>query len=333
MFDVLGLDVTAENVYRVMLSSPESSIDDISERLNLDKQQILLALDRLTELSLLRPSWDVAGGNRVISPEVGLHALLAKRQSDLLQSQQRLEQSRAAVEGLIADSATFLHRPDPDVERLEGIGAVRERLVALAREVKEEVAALQPGGPQSANSIASAEPVDEELLGRGVRMFTVYLVSMRSHPPTTAYARFLNRLGGQVRLVPSLPVRMILFDRSTAVLPIDARRSNVGVIIVRNSGTLAALCALFDQIWADAIPFGQTSPRNDHNLTPQEYEVLRFLAQGLTDGAIASRLGVSVRTSSRIAAHLMTLLDARSRFQAGSRASELGWLTDLDLAQ
>jgi DNA-binding NarL/FixJ family response regulator len=41
---------------------------------------------------------------------------------------------------------------------------------------------------------------------------------------------------------------------------------------------------------------------------------------------VARKLGISVRTSRRITAELMTQLGARSRFQAGVIAGEQGWL-------
>jgi DNA-binding NarL/FixJ family response regulator len=61
-------------------------------------------------------------------------------------------------------------------------------------------------------------------------------------------------------------------------------------------------------------------------MPPQERAVLRMLAQGYTDEAIAKRLGVSPRTARRIAANLMERLDARSRFEAGVHAVQDGWL-------
>jgi DNA-binding NarL/FixJ family response regulator len=50
------------------------------------------------------------------------------------------------------------------------------------------------------------------------------------------------------------------------------------------------------------------------------------LAEGHTDEAIAKRLGVSHRTARRIASDLMDRLGARSRFEAGVRAVQQGWL-------
>lgn len=61
-------------------------------------------------------------------------------------------------------------------------------------------------------------------------------------------------------------------------------------------------------------------------LTAQQVAAVRLLSEGHTDDAIAKRLGVSSRTARRIANELMERLGARSRFEAGVRAVQEGWL-------
>jgi DNA-binding CsgD family transcriptional regulator len=56
-------------------------------------------------------------------------------------------------------------------------------------------------------------------------------------------------------------------------------------------------------------------------------EILRLMAAGLTDEAIASRLGISARSARRHIAAIMDALGAVSRFQAGAEAARRGWLT------
>lgn len=63
-------------------------------------------------------------------------------------------------------------------------------------------------------------------------------------------------------------------------------------------------------------------------ITPGEKALLGLLDTGLTDEAAARQLGVSVRTVRRQMAALMGKLGASSRFQAGHKAAERGWLSD-----
>ncbi|MFE3994884.1 response regulator transcription factor [Streptomyces goshikiensis] len=79
-------------------------------------------------------------------------------------------------------------------------------------------------------------------------------------------------------------------------------------------------------VWAGARTLGASEERDEGGLSSQERTVIRLLAQGLTDEAIAKRLAVSPRTARRLANGLMERLDAASRFEFGVRAVQRGWL-------
>jgi hypothetical protein len=152
---------------------------------------------------------------------------------------------------------------------------------------------LAPGGAQSEASMEAAKPQDQALLERGVRMRTLYLDSVRNSQATVAYANWLTELNGEVRTTPSLPIRLMVLDRRTAIVPTDEENSGAGALMLSGSGTVTALCALFDAIWDSAVPLGGASSRereDDRGLSPQESEALRLLGQGLTDDAVAKRL-------------------------------------------
>ena len=70
----------------------------------------------------------------------------------------------------------------------------------------------------------------------------------------------------------------------------------------------------------------ERNPRRPGLTTADERALLKLLAAGLTDEAVARRLGRSVRTTRSQVAALMVKLGASSRFQAGHKAAERGWL-------
>jgi DNA-binding CsgD family transcriptional regulator len=212
------------------------------------------------------------------------------------------------------------------VEQLVGLDRIRDRLVGLTRDMREEVMTFSPDGAQKPENIEAAKPLNEELLERGIRMRTVYLDSVRNSPHTVEYVNWLAERGGQVRTVPSLPTRMIVVDRSTAVIPVNGDDTAAAAVVLTGHGTLTALCALFENVWAGAQPLGEAAARDGHGLSPQESAAVKLLADGHTDEAIAKRLGVSPRTARRLATDLMERLGARSRFEAGVRAVQQGWL-------
>jgi DNA-binding CsgD family transcriptional regulator len=60
------------------------------------------------------------------------------------------------------------------------------------------------------------------------------------------------------------------------------------------------------------------------HLTPRQFEALRLLAEGLSTGQIAERLGVSRETARGHIRRLLAALDAHSRLEAVARGRERG---------
>ncbi|MFF3005287.1 LuxR C-terminal-related transcriptional regulator [Kitasatospora sp. NPDC057940] len=327
MLTALGLDAVSESVYRSMLAHPGDGVRALAERLGRSEEEVRRCLDLLSELALIRPSYEREGELRAVSPQVGMELLMARQQADLAAQQLRIEASRAAAAQLIAEYADL--RPAAShagVEQLVGLDQIRDRIASLARGLATEIMTFAPGGGHSPESIEASRPHDRDLLDRGVRMRTVYLDSVRNSQPTVAYVGWLAELGGEVRTVPELPTRMIIFDRATALIPVSGDDTRAGAVVLTGHGTLVALCALFEHVWGQARELGPSVVRDEGGLSAQEATVVRLLAQGLTDEAIAKRLGVSSRTARRVATDLMERLGARSRFEFGMRAVQNGWL-------
>ncbi|MFJ6540938.1 helix-turn-helix domain-containing protein [Streptomyces sp. NPDC091385] len=326
MLTALGLDPVAEAVYRAMLAQRANGVAELAARLELAADDVRRALDRLSELSLVRHSHETPDALHAVSPEVGLELLLARQQAEVAAQQQRVATSRAAAAQLIAEHAALRPFAAPGVEQLTGIDEIRDRLARLTRQVVGEVMTLAPDGEHTPQSIAAARPLNSSLLERGVRLRTVYLESVRNSPHTQEYLEWLSGRGGEIRTTATLPTRLIIIDRKHAVIPLSSDDSAAGAMVLSGQGTLTALCALFDGIWQSAKPLGENGRRGPEGLTDTEEAALKLLADGHTDEAIAKRLGVSHRTARRIATGLMHRLDARSRFEAGVRAAQRGWL-------
>ncbi|WP_242513940.1 response regulator transcription factor [Streptomyces leeuwenhoekii] len=75
------------------------------------------------------------------------------------------------------------------------------------------------------------------------------------------------------------------------------------------------------------MPLGADHRRQgDDGVSASDRELLRLLASGLTGEGAGKRLGISVRTVRRQMAALMERLNATSRFEAGLKAAQRGWL-------
>ncbi len=74
-------------------------------------------------------------------------------------------------------------------------------------------------------------------------------------------------------------------------------------------------------------PAGKPVGLDAAGLTDREAEVLRLIAQGLTNAEIAAQLIISPETVKTHVAHVLTKLDARDRTQAVIRAYQTGFIT------
>jgi DNA-binding CsgD family transcriptional regulator/sugar-specific transcriptional regulator TrmB len=332
MLEALGLNPTTESVYRAILEIPDADIGYLTRHLGIDKAQLLDALDDLARMSLLHRSLDDPETVRLIDPEVGLAALVARQHADVARRQQEIEESRAAFRTLLTAHAERQPKtPEPGVERLIGIDAIRARLQGLAESCAWEACSFMPGEAQSASSLAASRALDADAIERGVRLRTIYLDSVRNDPATREYAQWLGELGSEVHTAPTLPLRMLIIDRQIALVPMNTDNSGEMALAISGTGVVTALYALFNGVWKESRPFGSARRRDDEGLSAQEKQVLALLGEGYTDEVIARRLGISVRTARRVAAGLLTRLGARSRFQAGVLAVARSWLTPDDL--
>ena len=325
MLKPFGVDDTAETVYRTMVTHREWGIRQVAGTLGMSEQDVRSALDRLADLALVRQSLEHPGTLRPVDPEFGLLSLVQTRQAELHRSQQELAESHAAVSELISTLQTAA--PRVEIDQLIGIDEIQSRIEVLANRATTECLSFMPAGAQTPESIAAATPLNDTALGRGVAIRTIYLDSLRNDPPTFRYATWLTGRGGEVRTRPTLPARLLVVDREIALLPLDLEQSRAGAIQLTTRSVVLMLAAFFDQLWLGATPFGTEQPRDDAGVTGQERGLLTLLSQGLTDEVAARRLGLSLRTVRRIMADLMDRLGAKSRFEAGMRASERGWLS------
>lgn len=334
MLGLLGLPSHVSEMYRSMLRNPDCSLDELATLLGWSRESVRSALDECVRLSLVKPSWSAPENLRAVTPEVALEALLARQENDLLERQQQLADARTEVARFVDDySAAQQELRGAVIERLSNLDEIRIRIEELTQKCGTELLTFAAGGPQSEDSRQASRPLSADLAARGVVMRSIYLDSVHNDPATVEHLRWLRAHGDDVRITASLPCRMLVFDRAYGVLPTDPDDSAAGALVLQGHGVIVALCELFERVWESAIPFGgrlHHGERADGELLPQEKAILRLLGEGLTDEVVARKLGVSVRTERRITAELMSRLGARSRFQAGLRAAQLGWVAEAE---
>jgi len=324
MLQPFGLDETAQAVYRFVLTRQGCEVAEVVALLDIPEGSVRDAIARLSELCLLRTSSDSLLPG---SPSIALNSLLERQQADLLRKQQEFAATRAAANRLIAEYDEVCGAGiRNEWERLDGIAAVHARSGVLARQSRIECLSLLPGGSQSLDGLDARRALDSELLQNGAAVWTVYQDCAFNDRQSVRYAEWLTASGGEVRTAPTLPTWMLVFDRTTALLPVSPESGHCSAFQVAGAGVVTALVALFEQVWTAATPLGEQRCPGDGGPSNMERELLRLLSQGLTDEAVCKKLGIGLRTARRMVADLMAKLDARSRFEAGANAVARGWL-------
>ncbi|GIF96877.1 hypothetical protein Cci01nite_19710 [Catellatospora citrea] len=324
LLEALGASPAAADVYRTMLVQPTAGVAEIAAALGMGTQAVRAALDELADLTLLRPVAGRPGQMRAVSPTVALNALLEQAQVGVQLRQRQIEDTRDAIASMLDQQA---RRADAEpVVRFIGLEAVRTRLEELAVSVKHEVVSFNPNAAQTPDAKDASSPLNQQVLERGVRIRAIYQDSFRNNVQMLAYANWFTQLGGELRCMPIVPALMVIYDAEVALVPIDVTDSKQGALEIRSLGLVAILHAYFQQAWAAATEFGDRTVPEDDELIPLESQLLRLLANGQTDEAVGRDLSLSTRTVRRMMANLMTRLNARSRFQAGIKAAERGWL-------
>ncbi|AXG82738.1 LuxR family transcriptional regulator [Streptomyces paludis] len=209
-----------------------------------------------------------------------------------------------------------IHRRSADsgaVEVVKTRGRVMLLIQDAAARCTEEALTVQPGGARPAGHLERALPRDLEMLGRGVRLRTLYQHTARYSPGTQEYVREVSAAGGEVRTLSELFGKMLVFDRSTAFLPVWDNPD--AAVVLREPSAVAFLRSVFATAWGLAEPF--SASYTAATTTQLRDAIAGQLVEGAKDEVIARKLGMSLRTCRRHIAELMEELGADSRFQAG----------------
>ncbi|MER7671019.1 LuxR family transcriptional regulator [Kitasatospora sp. NPDC096128] len=199
---------------------------------------------------------------------------------------------------------------------VEGHVHIRQRISQLVSDCRSEVLTAQPGH-RPADTLQVALDQDVQLLQRGCSLRTIYQPVALVEPAALAYAEKVTRHGSQIRVLDEPFQRLIVFDRSVAV--ISANDDNSTAAFISDPATLAFLIGGFERDWARADTAEAAAALGHGPARTIPDRVGRLLARGLTQRAVATRLGLSERT---VAGHISRLRDrygAQTLFQ-------LGWL-------
>jgi DNA-binding CsgD family transcriptional regulator/DNA-binding MarR family transcriptional regulator len=322
MFEPLGLDETAIAVYRTLLTAPRLTPQGLTVATGLNPAQVLAVLDLLEEKGFLRRSHNDPGELRTESPLVAFERLIGRHEEALHRSQEQLSSMRAGSAELVEEYHRVLERTRlGQIEHIVETDEIVARVLELGQNVERSVDTLLTSTP-TRHQLDQAMSDEGAMLGRGVRLRSIYPAAARHDDGVVEYAGWLQGRGGAARTVLSVPNQTMLYDGEVAVLMFNHADFTRGAIVLSAPGAVVALQSLFDLLWESGTDL--VEPPSMEELRPEERELLQLLGRGMKDEAVARALGISIRTVRRMINILSERLDAPSRFTLGARAHERG---------
>lgn len=282
------------------------------------------ALDRLLDMGLATQEADEVVRRDKHDELAALH----DRRCSIAETAVKADQSVAGdlIRYLLADvpqESMWAVAGDDDAVEVEFLRMSRQARVALNA---YPVTRLPVTVDDSARMAAS----DIELMAEvGFRPAGFDIVDKRRlHDPAERFyfTVLSTTVGADISHADRVPLRVSVIDGASLVLPIDPENHVRGFRVTRDAtavdratsyllGTRQSACALRTQ--ERPVP-----------LRPALRSVVRLMAAGEKDEAIARKLHVSDRTVRRLVAELLEIAGVDSRFQLALEAARRGWLDD-----
>ncbi|MGW7349949.1 helix-turn-helix transcriptional regulator [Streptomyces sp. NPDC054784] len=350
MWSAVGVTEFEERVYREALRHPGAGPERWAHGVGESEPRVRRALARLAELGLveLPRTPDRTDGTETAASTAGaLPSAESVRSADITaldprvairdlirRHERQFDQLTALAGGELAreyDEARLHTEPSRLLEVVVGGTEHSVRLRQLYAVAEHEVCVLDTAPYVVDPALHSA--YESEAMRRGVAFRTVYAIGGLEDPERLAQARRMASFGERGRVLPAVPLKLVLVDGRTAMVPLTRPEYGAGAsaALVHHSALTDALGAVFETLWRGAAPLGTTgsgvpSATASGELTGTEREILTLLAAGLSDIAITRQLGLSVRTLRRRIGDLQERLGANGRFQAGVLAARRGWI-------
>ncbi|MCH0538542.1 helix-turn-helix transcriptional regulator [Streptomyces sp. MUM 203J] len=305
----------ADRLYCFLTENPGATPESAAGALGLPVAAIGDAVRSLRELGLLTNG--PSGAESLVCYPVDFARLKVVNplQQELNRVQGMIDRLRADLTEL--DNSAPRAPCGPVLQVVPELSDVRRLITGLAGDCQEEVLASQPGGARAEEVLEESMERTVALLERGVAMRTLYQHTARFSGVTTSYVERVTPLGAEVRTLPGGFPRCIVFDRTTAIMPLLG--SNDGAVVVADAHVVGFILEAFNRAWGAASPFSPEGGRPDREAATSEVRrmIVALLLQGESDKRIAQVMGISLRNCQRHISNIMKGIGARNRLHAG----------------
>jgi sugar-specific transcriptional regulator TrmB len=310
MLQPLGISADAEAVYVALAPVGSASPEELAELSILPLRTIEAALEELGRLGL---ATELSRGLWRTLPMPGVvKALRAQKMSEL-------EMATVAADSLHSHLLAASQSQTDDVRIVVGREAIVAEMGEICGAAQKEICVFDKP-PYVETRAATEEALSEEApewqaLERGARLRCIY------HPGFDAdrlKELTLFTLKGEESRTAPLPMKLIMVDRQVAMIPSMQSYMpghELRMSVVRHELLVEALQWLFEAVWDTAVPIKAST---FFDTDPRRQMLMSLLMTGSTDQAIASNLGINVRSVRRWISELMEELGVSTRLQLGA---------------
>lgn len=299
VLEALGVCSEDEQLYRVLLARPEATATDLVADTGWATARVTRHLRSILSLGLASRTSGRPARYTPAVPEAAVELLALRKQEAIVQ---------ARMNAAVLTEEFRSKREAGPFTVIRGQQAMAQRFYQAQQTAQSEVLVLD----KPPFVVLPIEP----RRACGVTYRTIYDMASLVEPAELAAAR---TAGPSCRMLRGVPLKLVVADRRTGLVQTGQELIEIGP-----SSLLDALLRLFELLWQQATSLSPSS--SEGPLSFEDQQLLALAAAGLTDQAIARRLGVAQRTVERRMQRILKALDATTRFQAGLRAGQRGLL-------
>ena len=341
---IAGLSELDEQIYLFVVHRGSKQVGYVVERCAIDATEASTRLEALRARGLITRGQNAQDAYAPVDPRHVLGAI-----TDRLTDQVSRIREHIPVLSSQYDRTVAQEHGAPESWIVSDAATVASWYVRMQHQATSEI--MMFDRPPYVSS--PLEPLEVGIMGTGVRWRGLYTAESFSRPGAWEETLRLSESGEESRIVPQLPVKLVIVDRSIALVSLSLDGVRTDALVTQSPPMIDMLSDMYEHHWARGLPLTNSSSKDElltaladtpaattrpdrqdrqdrrpesRPPTAEEQAIIALIGAGLTDDAIADRLGIAVRSLRRRSQKLMAELGASNRFQAGVEAARRGWV-------
>ena len=240
----LGLSSYEATVYEALIRVRKARVQELAKMTPVPRPQIYVALGKLMDKGLANEGRGRVSSYSVVPPEVAFEDILRGEEQALA----------GKVEGVRRLGEVFGMEDKDEVpydfiEVLKG-RQVRRSITELTQGAEEEVLVFFKQAEERGDAeLDDAAGEETAVLAKRVKVRCLYERSVLRNAKVVSLLRKLVKRGEKGRVVPSLPMNMLIVDGRVATFSLIRPEGDVTVFVFRHPALVATMKAGFERFW------------------------------------------------------------------------------------